>query len=268
MPPKKPAADSTDASAPSPSKAPVEETDEPKSGAAALRKMATHPSTAVMVQEALKELDSRKGVSSQAIQNYIKQKYPSVDLVRLKHLVRNALKKGIENGTLVRPANATVTTGAVGKFRLAPKVKESKPKNENADPNVPKAPKAAKEGAKKPKKTGATKKKKKKEEEDTADEETKSSEASKPPKKSNKEEDDTVTSRAAPAKKPKTKKAEGDAEATSDPTEATETTKSKAAKTTKKAEKTEKASRSKAAKADGEAPASKTTGKRAKKPTD
>lgn len=147
-------------------------------GAAALRKMATHPSTAVMVQEALKELDSRKGVSSQAIQNYIKQKYPSVDLVRLKHLVRNALKKGMENGTLVRPANATVTTGAVGKFRvrlgiftclqmddlmslmvlsrlkLAPKVKESKPKSENADPNVPKAPKAAKEGAKKPKKTG------------------------------------------------------------------------------------------------------------------
>lgn len=87
--------------------------------AAALRKLATHPSTAIMVKEALKELDSRKGVSSQAIQNYIKQKYPSVDLVRLKHLVRRALKKGIETGTLVRPANSSVTTGAMGKFRVS-----------------------------------------------------------------------------------------------------------------------------------------------------
>ena len=86
--------------------------------AATLRKLAAHPSTAIMVKEALKELDSRKGVSSQAIQNYIKQKYPSVDLVRLKHLVRRALKKGLETGTLVRPANSTVSTGATGKFRV------------------------------------------------------------------------------------------------------------------------------------------------------
>lgn len=86
--------------------------------AAALRKLAAHPSTAIMVKEALKALDSRKGVSSQAIQNYIKQKYPTVDLVRLKHFVRRALKKGIETGTLVRPANANVTTGAMGKFRV------------------------------------------------------------------------------------------------------------------------------------------------------
>lgn len=72
-----------------------------------------------MVKEALQELDSRKGVSSQAIQNFIKQKYPSVDLVRLKHFVRRALKKGLENGTVVRPANSTVTTGLVGKFRVS-----------------------------------------------------------------------------------------------------------------------------------------------------
>lgn len=86
--------------------------------AATVRKIAAHPSTAIMVKEALKELDSRKGVSSQAIQSYIKQKYPSVDLVRLKHFVRRALKKGIENGTLVRPANSGVATGAMGKFRV------------------------------------------------------------------------------------------------------------------------------------------------------
>ncbi|KAG8007785.1 Protein B4 [Nibea albiflora] len=114
--------------------------------AAAVRKLAAHPSTAIMVKEALKELDSRKGVSSQAIQNYIKQKYPTVDLVRLKHLVRRALKKGLETGTLVRPANSTVTTGAMGKFRKQPKA------------------------AKKPKKAGAAKKK------DAANEEDKSQE--------------------------------------------------------------------------------------------
>ena len=90
--------------------------------AAALRKLTAHPSTAVMVKEALKELDSRKGVSFQAIQNYIKQKYPSVDLVRLKHFVRRALKKGLETGTLVRPANSTATTGAQGKFRVRSQV--------------------------------------------------------------------------------------------------------------------------------------------------
>lgn len=39
-------------------------------------------------------------------------------------------------------------------FKLAPKVKEAKPKTENTDPNVQKEPKA-KGGAKKPKKAGA-----------------------------------------------------------------------------------------------------------------
>lgn len=146
------------------------------SAALTVRKSAAHPSTATMVKEALKALDSRKGVSSQAMQNYIKQKYPSVDVVRLKHLVRTVLKKGIESGALVRPANSHVSTGATGKFRvtvrtgevrgswwswtgasgfvfqLAPKVKEPKSKSENADPNVQKE---AKENvAKKPPKAG------------------------------------------------------------------------------------------------------------------
>ncbi|KAM4588714.1 linker histone H1M [Odontesthes bonariensis] len=112
-----------------------------------------------MVKEALQALDSRKGVSSQAIRSYIKEKYPSVDLVRLTHLVRNCLKKGIESGTLVRPANASVATGATGKFRLAPKAKELKSKAENVDPNEQTAPKAAKDGDEKPKKAGTTKKK-------------------------------------------------------------------------------------------------------------
>ncbi|XP_044070287.1 protein B4 [Siniperca chuatsi] len=256
MPPKKPAADSAEPPVPSSSDVPV---GEKKSDAAALRKLAAHPSTAIMVKEALKELDSRKGVSSQAIQNYIKQKYPSVDLLRLKHLVRRALKKGIETGTLVRPANSSFTTGAMGKFRLAPKVKEAKPKTENTDPNVQKVPKAEKDGGKKPKKAGATKKG------DTANEPVKSQEDSKPPKKSKKDKEAATKTKVAPAKKPKAKKTaeKGDGEGASD------SAKTKAAKATKEVkanpEKASMASRSKAAKAGSDAPASKTTGKRGRK---
>ncbi|KAK9528995.1 hypothetical protein VZT92_013116 [Zoarces viviparus] len=249
MPPKKTAADSADPPVSSTSDTPV---GEKKPDAAALRKLATHPSTAIMVKEALKELDSRKGVSSQAIQAYIKQKYPSVDLVRFKHFVRKALNKGIETGTLVRPANSTVTTGATGKFRLAPKVKEAKPKTENLDPNMLKE---VKDGAKKPKKAGTAKKKEKINEEDESKEE------SKPPKKSKKEKEaataDPTTSKVAPAKKPKTRKAaekeDGDG--------ASDSAKTKAAKTTTAG----KASRSKAAKAGSDAPAAKATGKRGRK---
>ncbi|XP_022602608.1 protein B4-like [Seriola dumerili] len=256
MPPKKQAADSADPTVSSSKDAPVEEKAESKSDAAALRKLAAHPSTAIMVKEALKELDSRKGVSSQAIQNYIKQKYPSVDLVRLKHLVRRALKKGIENGTLVRPANSSVTTGAMGKFRLAPKVKEPKLKTENTDPNVQKAPKEAKDGAKKPSNAGAKKKR------DAVKEQANSQEDLKPSKKS-KKNDEAATSKAAPAKKPKAKKAaeKGDDEGDS---ASTKTKAPKAAKSTEKA-KAGKPSASKAAKAGSNAPASKATGKRGKK---
>ncbi|XP_068568149.1 linker histone H1M [Cebidichthys violaceus] len=247
MPPKKTAADS----ASSPSETPVEEK---KPGAAALRKPATHPSTAAMVREALKQLDSRKGVSSQAIQSYVKQQYPSVDLIRFKHLVRKALKKGIETGTLVRPANSTVTTGATGKFKLAPTVKEAKPKAENVDPNVQKE---VKDGAKKPKKAGAAKKKDVIDEEDDEEEEE-----SKPPKKTKKEKEvataDPTTSKVAPAKRPKARKAaekkeDDGGDGASD-----------SAKTTSEA-KAGKASRSKAAKADGDAPTAKATVKRGRK---
>ncbi|XP_053172432.1 protein B4 [Scomber japonicus] len=256
MPPKKPAVDSADPPEPSSNDAPVEKKVEKKSDSATLRKIAAHPSTAIMVKEALKELDSRKGVSSQAIQNYIKQKYPSVDVLRLKHFVRRALKKGIETGTLVRPANSSVTTGAVGRFRLAPEVKQTKPKTENVDPNVQKVTKAekdaAKDGAKKTKKTGkgATKKK------ETENEPT-SSEDSKSPKKSKKDEKAAI-SKVAPAKKPKAKKA-----ATDDGKGASESAKTKG-KSTKEA-KAGKASQGKTAKAGSDAPVSKATGKRGKK---
>ncbi|KAM9758161.1 linker histone H1M [Menidia menidia] len=251
MPPKKTTVDSAELPEPTSSEAPEKETTEKKSAAAPLRKLSAHPTTAVMVKEALQALDSRKGVSSQAIQSYIKEKYPSVDLVRLKHLVRNSLKKGIETGTLVRPANASVTTGAMGKFRLAPKVKDLKPKSENTDPNVKTVPKAAKDGEKKPKKAVAPKKK------NPGSEETLPSE-DKPPKKSKKAEG-AAGPKVPPAKKPKAKSADGKgSEGSSD---ATKTKAVKAAKGTK----TGKAAQSKANKVDADGPASKATGKRGKK---
>lgn len=240
MPPKRPPAYSTELSDSSTSEASVDEKPEKKSDAA------PHPSTAIMVKEALQALDSRKGVSSQAILKYITEKYPSVDLARLKTLVRKNLKKGVENGTLVKPGNSSATT-ATRRFRLAPK---TKPKAENAEPSVKKSPKAAKDGAKKPRKAGATKKK------DAANEQTKSKEDSKPPKKLKDEE--ASTSKVAPAKKPKAKKAKptGDGEETAD------STKTKAKKT-----KESKPGKAKVAKADSKV-ASKSSGKRGTKSED
>uniref|UniRef100_A0A3B5L1C3 H15 domain-containing protein n=1 Tax=Xiphophorus couchianus TaxID=32473 RepID=A0A3B5L1C3_9TELE len=218
MPPKKQAAD------PQPTRA------------VAVRKPATHPSTFVMVKEALKALDSRKGVSSQAIQNYIKQKYPTVDPARLKHLVRRLLKNGLLNGTLVRPVNATVTTGALGKFRLAPKVQEVKQKTENTNPNVQK-PKA---GAKKTQTEGIN-----------------SQNNPKPPKTT--KDEAGAPSKVPPAKKPKAKKVEAKESGAG----SSEPTKNKTAKA--KGAKTEKKTQSKAVKSGSDAPASKTAGKRVKK---
>ncbi|XP_068598184.1 linker histone H1M [Brachionichthys hirsutus] len=239
MPPKKPVAEASD-----PPKA-----KEPD--AAAPRKPPAHPSTSIMVKEALEALDSRKGVSSMAIKTYIKRKYPSVDEARLKHLVRNALKKGIETGTLVRPASSGVVVGALGKFRIATKEKEAKPKSENADPNVQKVPKATKESAKKSPKAGASKKK------DAAEEQNKSQEESNPPKKEKDaaKEQNKSQEKGAAAKKPKGK---AKAAEKGEDEGASASAKPKAAKETKAASQKTKDSRN--------ASATKPAGRRAKKP--
>ena len=175
---------------------------EGSSGKAAARKVSPHPSTMEMVKEAVKELDSRKGVSAQAIRGYIKEKYTTVDETRLKFLVRRTLNKGIETGVFVRPANSgSTTTGAQGRFRIAAKTKAKEAKTqskENADPNVQKAPKAKKPKATKAKGQGASKEKSVKKEEAADDAKPKTPEK------------DGTASKVAPAKKPKVKNAAGE----------------------------------------------------------
>ncbi|XP_016099981.1 linker histone H1M isoform X2 [Sinocyclocheilus grahami] len=195
MPPKKASAEPT-AAIPKESENGTTETktdaSESSSSKTAGRKVSPHPSTMEMVKEALKELDSRKGVSAQAIRGYIKEKYTTVDETRLKFMVRRALNKGIETGVFVRPANSgSTTTGAQGRFRIAAKEAKAQSK-ENADPNVQKASKAK---ATKTKGEGKSKEKstKKKEAADDA-----------------MPERDGTASKVAPAKKPKAKNAAGE----------------------------------------------------------
>ncbi|XP_077387055.1 linker histone H1M [Festucalex cinctus] len=195
MPPKKPTVALNEM--PAASKALLASKVKRKSGVVTLRRISMHPTTSVMVVEALKVLDSRKGVTKQAIQNFIKRKYPSVDNIRLKYFVGRALNKGLENGTLVRPANSPVTTSILGRFRLAPKRKESKAKAENVEPNVETAAKEAPET-----KAGGIKR--------AAADELKSpkKKVRRGPSKSKKDEEDVAPpSKVAPAKKPKAKKA-------------------------------------------------------------
>ncbi|KAK7916640.1 hypothetical protein WMY93_012401 [Mugilogobius chulae] len=251
MPPKKTAvavADSPPADAPQ-----AEEKGEKKTDAATVRKLAAHPSTAIMVREAITALDSRKGVSSPAIQNYIKQNYPSVDLVRLKGLVRKALKKGIENGTLVRPANSTGAAGATGRFRRKSKNQRRNPKSQRQNLKML---------------TQMCRKKKRVKLRERSLPPTrslkKSSEEPKPAKKSKKNEEDVLSSKVAPAKKPKAAK-----KATEEPKESEPVKpkgRPKAVKEDKEKLEKEKPAQKGKAKAD-EAP-TKAQGKRGKKPSE
>uniref|UniRef100_A0A4W5QZZ3 Linker histone H1M n=1 Tax=Hucho hucho TaxID=62062 RepID=A0A4W5QZZ3_9TELE len=226
---------------------------------AVARKTPLHPPTMTMVKEALKELDSRKGVSSQAIRSYITDKYPSFDLVRLKYMIRKTLNNGIESGVLVRPPNSTAN-GAQGRFRLAVRGKAKEPKaTENTDPNVEKASKA---GAKEKKAAPFTSLVSEKR---TTAKKLKTSEDAKPKKAPG-------GSKVAPTKKPKAMRpaAEGGAE---DQPKALKTTKAakKGEGAAKKGEGAAKKGEGAAKKGEGAAkkgegaPAARTTGKRGKK---
>nr|XP_055056789.1 protein B4 [Misgurnus anguillicaudatus] len=258
MAPKKAAAEPT-ATLPKDSEAENAKTGAAESKAAG-RKVSPHPTTMEMVKEALKELDSRKGVSAQAIRGYIKEKHTSVDETRLKYMVRRALNKGIETGAIVRPANSgPTTTGAQGRFRIAAKTKAQT--KENADPNVPKASKPKKAKAPKAKDDGTSKETQKPTKKKAATDDAK-------PKT---QERDASASKVAPAKKPKAKNAAGEGGTEPKPSKAK---KPKASKkegaeeppaAAKKGKRTAAKSQEDDAGEKGDAAATKATGKRGKK---
>ncbi|XP_037685496.1 histone H1.8 [Choloepus didactylus] len=100
-----------------------------RSGVRGLRR---HPPMLRMVLEALQARERRQGTSVAAIKLYILQKYPTVDVVRLKYLLKQALAKGIHRGLLVRPINSKAR-GATGSFKLVPqKKRKTKPRKTSA----------------------------------------------------------------------------------------------------------------------------------------
>lgn len=77
-----------------------------------------HPPVLRMVLEALQAGEQRRGTSVAAIKVYILQKYPAVDVLRLKYLLKQALATGMHRGLLVRPTNSRAR-GATGSFKVS-----------------------------------------------------------------------------------------------------------------------------------------------------
>ncbi|XP_074008715.1 histone H1.8 [Numenius arquata] len=109
----------------------------------------SHPSTLRMVIEALQAQDEKKGTSVVAIKRFILAKYPTVDPIRLKYLLKQALSKGLSRGDLVRPRNSSAV-GATGRFKLAPKKLQHKQPPGQENPDGGPAPKPGRKGTIKP----------------------------------------------------------------------------------------------------------------------
>ncbi|XP_009632117.1 histone H1.8 [Egretta garzetta] len=108
-----------------------------------------HPPTLHMVIEALRAQGKSKGSSVVAIKQFILAKYPTVDPIRLKYLLKQALSKGLSCGVLVRPHNSSAI-GATGSFKLAPEKLWRKQPPRQADPARGQAPKLGQKGTTKP----------------------------------------------------------------------------------------------------------------------
>ncbi|XP_060864371.1 histone H1A, sperm-like [Metopolophium dirhodum] len=76
--------------------------------------VALHPTTAVMVTSAIKELKEKKGSSLPAIKKYLAANY-KVDPAKLAPFIRKFLKAAVANGAVVQ----TKGTGASGHFKLS-----------------------------------------------------------------------------------------------------------------------------------------------------
>lgn len=115
---------------------------------------ATHPTTAVMVTAAIKELKEKKGSSLPAIKKYLAANY-KVDSAKLAPFIRKFLKAAVVKGLLVQVKG----TGASGHFKLAVEAKKPATKKKAAAAKKPatKKPAAAK-SAGTPKKRKAPKK--------------------------------------------------------------------------------------------------------------
>ncbi|XP_066051793.1 histone H1.8 [Chamaea fasciata] len=125
-----------------------------KAAGTAQRRQTRHPPTLHMVREALRAHDEKKGASVVAIKRFILAQYPTVDPIRLKYQLKQALSKGLSCGDLVRPHNSSAV-GATGTFKLARKKPQQKQKLSQADPDLEQAPKPGQKGTTKAPAAGA-----------------------------------------------------------------------------------------------------------------
>lgn len=77
--------------------------------------------TKEMINQALIDLNTRKGVSLYAIKKYITEKY-NVDTDKLNYFIKKYIKTAVENGSIVQ----TKGIGASGSFKLVPIKKKPK----------------------------------------------------------------------------------------------------------------------------------------------